>query len=91
VTDIRKWLREALPRASTKQVVNDRSILHTTLARLVALPNADQATAGQQQQQEGTGTAGAGSAAAAAVTLQAAVDRMTAELCGLSIVIDKLW
>ncbi|KAL4855922.1 hypothetical protein ACK3TF_003683 [Chlorella vulgaris] len=91
VTDIRKWLREALPRASTKQVVNDRSILHTTLARLVALPNADQATAGQQQQQEGTDMAGAASAAAAAVTLQAAVDRMTAELCGLSIVIDKLW
>lgn len=76
VTDIRAWLKQVLPNASRQQVVTNPNILHTTLARLVAAPRVD-------GQGEG--------ADAAAATLQAAVDAMTEELCGLRTTIDKLW
>jgi hypothetical protein len=38
VSQLRAWLREALPQASRRQVVTDQAILHTTLARIVAPP-----------------------------------------------------
>ena len=76
VTDIRRWLQQVLPNASKQQVVTNNNILHTTLARLVAPPRVD----GQD-----------GGVGAAAATLQAAVDSMTEELCGLRTTIDKLW
>jgi Flp pilus assembly secretin CpaC len=78
VSQLRAWLREALPQASRRQVVTDQAILHTTLARIVAPPTA--AAGG-----------GEGAALEAGRVLQAAVDKMTAELCGLRTTIDKLW
>ena len=39
-SELRKRLRESLPRAPKKQLVSDAHILHTTLARLVRLPRA---------------------------------------------------
>lgn len=71
VIDLRHRLAAALPGASRQQVVSDLSILHTTLARVVAHP----------------ASAGAGGAAA----LQAAVDSMTQELCGLQSTMGELW
>lgn len=110
--ELRRRLAAALPRASRRQIVQDRSILHTTLARIVAAPQARAAgdgavVAAQRQrqralQQRGRGRAGrrqqlAGDARGdaareeAAVLLQAAVDRMTEDLCGLEAVMDRLW
>ena len=84
-----------------------RSILHTTLGRLVVAPSLDDADGGgdqqRQQQQQNKGDAAAGAAAAdataaararaeeAAVLLQAAVDKMTFELCGTAAELDQLW
>ena len=76
-------------------MVQDHSILHTTLARLVAPPRVD--PAGQQGDSSsgssgGSGSTGAGGAAGeAAAVLQRAVDDMTGELCGLRAVMDQIW
>ena len=42
---LRAALRQALPAASARQVVQDQSILHTTLARLVKPPDAGEGDA----------------------------------------------
>ena len=87
VLDIRNWLEEILPHHSKQQVVQDRTILHTTLARLVAPPKLDGLAAAATDGGQG----GGGAAADAARVLQAAADRMTTDLCGLRTVIDKMW
>ncbi|KAL4422361.1 hypothetical protein ABPG75_008558 [Micractinium tetrahymenae] len=112
VYELRRRLAASLPRASRHQIVQDRSILHTTLARIVAPPHAEPGadaggTAAQRQRQralkqrerqragrrqEPAGKGGEEAASdEAAVLLQAAVDRMTQELCGLEAVMDRLW
>lgn len=79
---LRRALAAALPRASRVQVVNDRSILHTTLARIVRAPQARAAPGGRR------GAAGGDGAGAA---LRAAAAAITRELCGLQVVMDQLW
>lgn len=115
VYELRRRLAAALPRASRRQIVQDQSILHTTLARVVAPPRsgaagaAAAASAAQRQRQRalkqaqrqragrrqqeaaGTGDEALSAGEEAAVLLQAAVDRMTRELCGLEAVMDHLW
>lgn len=106
VSVLRQQLAAALPGASKRQVVQDHSIMHTTLARVVAplrvdtggdsdSGTADSEQQQQQGQQDGDAAGAAGRAAAqaeeAAVLLQSAVDRMTSELCGLQAVMEELW
>jgi hypothetical protein len=94
VAELRKRLAAALPHASGRQVVQDRAILHTTLARIVSSPRI------HAEGSEGDGTGGQGqqgqqqreaAAQEAAVLLQAAVDQMTRQLCGLEATMDQLW
>ena len=101
VAELRRRLAAALPQASSRQVVQDMAILHTTLARIVSPPTVDaegsdgegnkkqmgQQGQGQQQQQQQREAA----AEEAAVLLQAAVDQMTRQLCGLEATMGQLW
>lgn len=80
--DLRQQLAAALPKASRQQIVQDRSILHTTLSRLVTVPRLGSGHGGEAA--EGSGSEGA-------AVLQRAVDEMTRELCGLRAVMDQLW
>ena len=104
VAELRRRLAAALPFASGRQVVQDRAILHTTLARIVTLPLVDAAAAGGtedgggggdggqgQQQQQGQQQRQEAAAEEAAVLVQAAVDQMTRQLCGLEATMDQLW
>ncbi|KAL4419230.1 hypothetical protein ABPG77_010672 [Micractinium sp. CCAP 211/92] len=49
VSELRRRLASALPRASRHQIVQDHFILHTTLARIVAPPHAGEAGAAAAQ------------------------------------------
>lgn len=74
--DLRRRLKAALPGASSKQVVTDFQLLHTTLARVAVAAGED-------------GTAAA--AAAEPQALWAAAEAITHELCGLEAAIEALW
>lgn len=73
--ELRRRLEAALPDASKQQVVTDWSILHMTLARIVAPPTNLELTSPR-------GMSGALRQAAAA---------MTQELCGMSATLDEMW
>ena len=77
------------------QVVQDNAILHTTLARIVALPSLEGGGAaqaqGRQQRQAQRGGGDGAAAEEAAVLLQAAVEQMTQELCGLQAQLSEAW
>jgi hypothetical protein len=89
--ELRARLRAALPRAPPPgaQAVRDPSVLHTTIARLLAPPRRPSARG------SGGGGLGRPGAEVAAAVLGPEVARaaaeMTQELCGLSAVFDELW
>ena len=92
VAELRRRLAASLPHASGRQVVQDSAILHTTLARIVSPPRVEAEGAdGAQGQQQGQQEQREAAAEEAAVLLQAAVDQMTRQLCGLEATMDQLW
>ena len=80
-------LQKALPRAppQREQTVHDAAILHTTLARLVRLPEATQQGRSRGRVLKGPGADGSLAA------LQAALSRISAALCGLRASLPNLW
>lgn len=87
--DLRKNLRQALPKASKKQIVTDTVLLHTTLARigttsdsLLSINNARDAGKGEEHSQEQLPSK---------ESLWAAVGAITRELCGMQTRMDALW
>jgi hypothetical protein len=83
--ELRRALAAALPRASLQQVVADRVILHTTIARITAPPTLRAVAAGRRQR---AGVAAAGEAGEA---LRRAAAAATLELCGAEVVMRELW
>eukprot|EP00887_Chlorella_sp_A99_P006394 scaffold3.g6394.t1 len=87
---LRAALAAALPRASRRQAVQDRAILHTTLARLVKLPPGGGAATGRLGARQRQGLARRPGDEAVEL-VQRAVERMTQELCGVEATLDTLW
>lgn len=91
---LRAALAAALPQASRQQAIRDRQILHTTLARIVKLPPGAAAGSGDvrsDRRRRRRGLARHSYEAAAAEAVRQAVERMTAELCGLEATLGMLW
>ena len=91
--ELRKNLRQALPKASKKQVINDVFLLHTTLARIATAPDSLLSTTGattdaenvedtQSQEQEQLPSK---------ESLWTAVGAITRDVCGMHTKMEALW
>lgn len=95
--DLRASLRHALPRAPdpSKQAVQEPTILHTTIARMLAPARRPVHGGGHGRGGVGGGGAGAGweevGVEALGRELEGVAEALTDELCGLETTFDELW